>query len=66
GAGMAITPVAFLVVRESGVRMIQLADTSNHVDRAIGMLPEMVDKITALFKKGNPDNTSDIGVSPEV
>ena len=66
GAGMSIVPVAFLVVRESGVRMIQLADTSNHVDRAIGMMPEMVDKITALFQKKNPDNTSDIGVSPEV
>lgn len=51
GAGMTITPVAFLVVRGDSVRMIQLADTSNHVDRAIGLLPEMVDKITALFKK---------------
>ena len=29
--------------------MLQLADTSNSVDRAIGMLPDMVDKITALF-----------------
>ena len=48
---MSIVPVAFLVVREGNVRMIQLADTSNSVDRAIGMMPEMVDKITELFKK---------------
>ena len=33
--------------------MIQLADTSNSVDRAIGMLPELVDKIADLFKKDN-------------
>ena len=50
-AGVSIVPVAFLVVREGNVRMIQLADTSNSVDRAIGMMPEMVDKITELFKK---------------
>ena len=49
GAGVSIQPVAFLVVKDGSVRMLQLADTSNSVDRAIGMLPDMVDKITALF-----------------
>ena len=51
GAGVSIQPVAFLVVKDGSVRMLQLADTSNSVDRAIGMLPDMVDKITALFNK---------------
>ena len=51
GAGVSISPIAFLVVRGNSVRMLQLADTSNSVDRAIGMMPEMVDKITELFKK---------------
>ena len=37
--------------------MIQLADTSNSVDRAIGMMPEMVDKITDLFKKDKKEKT---------
>ncbi len=55
GAGVSVTPVAFLVVHEGNVRMIQLADTSNHVDRAIGMMPEMVDKITGLFQKDKGD-----------
>ena len=39
GAGVSIQPVAFLVVKDGSVRMLQLADTSNSVDRAIGMLP---------------------------
>ena len=39
GAGVSVTPVAFLVVQGSNVRMIQLADTSRPVDRAIGMMP---------------------------
>lgn len=64
GAGISVTPVAFLIVRGENVRMIQLADTSNHVDRAIGMLPEMVDKITALFQKNSEkadDKTVNLG-----
>ena len=54
GAGVSISPIAFLVVRGNSVRMLQLADTSNSVDRAIGMLPDVVDKITELFKKDEP------------
>lgn len=51
GAGVTIAPIAFLVVRDGNVRLLQLSDTSNSVDRAIGMMPEMVDKVSALFKK---------------
>ena len=54
GAGVSVTPVAFLVVKDGNVRMMQLADTANTVDRAIGMLPDVVDKITELFKKDEP------------
>ena len=51
GAGVSISPIAFLVVRGNSVRMLQLADTSNSVDRAIGMIPEMVDNGADLFGK---------------
>ncbi len=52
GAGVTIAPVAFLVVQSGGnVRLIQLTDTSNNIDRALSLLPEMMDKITALVKK---------------
>lgn len=52
GAGVTIAPVAFLVIQPgAGVRLIQLSDTSNNIDRALGLMPEMMDKITALVKK---------------
>lgn len=51
GAGVSISPIAFLVVRGNTVRMLQLADTSNSIDRAIGMMPDMVDKVADLFGK---------------
>ena len=56
GAGVSISPIAFLVVRGNSVRMLQLADTSNSVDRAIGMMPEMVDKVADLFGKSKKDD----------
>ena len=50
GAGVNIQPVAFLVVKDGCVRTIQLSDGSNTVDRALTMLPELVDKVSALLK----------------
>lgn len=52
GAGVTISPVAFLVVQPGGnVRLMQLTDTSNNIDRALSLMPEMMDKITTLLKK---------------
>ena len=51
GAGVNIQPVAFLVVKDGCVRTIQLVDGSNTIDRALTMLPELVDKVSALLKK---------------
>ena len=51
GAGVNIQPVAFLVVKDGCVRTIQLSDGSNTIDRALTMLPELVDQVSALLKK---------------
>ena len=51
GAGVNIQPVAFLVMKDGCVRTIQLSDGSNTIDRALTMLPELVDKVSALLKK---------------
>ena len=51
GAGVNIQPVAFLVIKDGCVRTIQLSDTSNTVDRALTMQPELVDKIASMVKK---------------
>ena len=47
--------VAFLVVKDGNVRTIQLADPNNSLERAITMLPELVDKLAALLKKEKPE-----------
>ena len=57
GAGVNIQPVAFLVVKDGCVRTIQLSDGSNTIDRALTMLPELVDKVSALLKKEEKQGT---------
>lgn len=49
GAGVSIRPVAFLVIKEGMVRTIQLSDPSNSIDRALTMLPELVDRLMTLI-----------------
>ena len=40
------------------VRTIQLSDGSNTIDRALTMLPELVDKVSALLKKEEKQGTA--------
>lgn len=51
GAGVTVAPVAFLVVQNGNVRTIQLSGENNAMERAITMVPELVDKISELIKK---------------
>ena len=56
GAGITISPVAFLVVNTGSVTVRYLNAAEGSVERAIGMIPDVVDKatevITKLVKKG--------------
>ena len=54
-SGGTIQPVAFLVIKDGCVRTIQLSDSSNSIDRALTMLPELVEKVSALVKDKQAD-----------
>ena len=51
GAGVSISPVAFLVVYQGKVELVPLEKFDGAADRVVGMVPEIMDKITSLFKK---------------
>lgn len=51
GAGVSIQPVAFLVVNNGNVKMLNM-EFDGAVDRVISMVPDFVDKVGELFKKG--------------
>ena len=51
GAGVTITPVAFLVVRGDNVRMLPVAEpASTSVDRLIEQLPDLIDKLQSFVE----------------
>ena len=51
GAGITVTPKAFLVVENGNVRLLQLAKDGESIDRLCNMIPDAVTQITSLFKK---------------
>lgn len=51
GAGVSIVPVAFIVVKGSEVKMLQIYKDESSANKAIGVLPDLFDKISSLFKK---------------
>ena len=58
GAGITISPVAFLVVNNGNVSIKYLNASEGSVERAIGMIPDVVDKATEVITKlKTKDNT---------
>ncbi len=48
GAGVKVTPVAFLIIKEGSVRMLPVAaPASTTADRVVEMIPDTLDKIAA-------------------
>ena len=60
GAGVKITPVAFLVVKEGTVRVLPVAvPAASTMDRLVEMVPDAVDKVTAFFAKRAEEKSQD-------
>ena len=50
GAGVKVTPIAFLVIKEGNVRMIPVAIPANTTaDRLVEMVPDTLDKIVSFI-----------------
>jgi sporulation protein YtfJ len=50
GGGISIVPIAFLVIKNGEVKIMQLSTADNTAEKAINMVPEVIDKISDLFK----------------
>lgn len=51
GAGINITPVAFIVIHEGNVQVIPIVSKPDSGDKIVNLVPELFDKITAFFRK---------------
>ena len=57
GAGVKVTPVAFLIVKDGNVRMIPVATPANTpADRLVEMVPDTLDKIAAFVDSRTAKN----------
>ena len=50
GAGVKVTPVAFLVVKDGNVHIMTIAEPANATaDRIVEMVPDTLDRISAFL-----------------
>ena len=56
GAGVTITPVAFLVVSDGEVTLKHITAYDNAAERVVNLVPEMFDKVTGLVNKAKKDS----------
>lgn len=66
GAGITVTPVAFLVVNDDIVTIKTISNTDNPVEKAISAVPEVVNTVSSLVNKfTKKDDEATDGVSAE-
>ncbi|MCI9111222.1 MAG: sporulation protein YtfJ [Eubacterium sp.] len=59
GGGITISPVAFIVIQNDKVRMMQIDNYTSSADRAIAMIPELVDQVSKLLSSKNEENKAE-------
>lgn len=55
GGGVSISPIAFLVIRDKSVRLIQIADKNNIPERIANIVPDVIDTVSSLVMKKDKD-----------
>lgn len=50
GAGVTINPVAFLVINNDDVKLLQVESFSSALDRIIAMVPDIADRVSNMIK----------------
>lgn len=66
GAGVSIVPIAFIAVSNGNVKLLNIQETKlGAAEKAINMAPELIDKITGLFKKDNAVDSKETIISEE-
>ncbi len=58
GAGLKVTPVAFLIVKEGSVRMLPVAAPANTTtDRIVEMVPDTLERIVSFIDSHSKEKT---------
>lgn len=60
GAGVTMEPVAFLVIKNDSVRVMQINAHPGTVDKIVDSFPDMVDKVSGLVKNKKDDTIPNV------
>ncbi|MBM7620593.1 sporulation protein YtfJ [Bacillus tianshenii] len=55
GGGVSITPIAFLIVSSSGVKMLHLDESTHLYERILDLAPQAVEKVQQMMKNNKKD-----------
>jgi sporulation protein YtfJ len=61
GAGISITPIAFLVVTSGNVKLLHISENNNTLDKLMALVPDLFEKMGSFFKSMEDEKT----VNPE-
>ena len=59
GAGVTINPIAFIAVSNGEAKLLNIESFQDSQDRAVAMVPDLIDKIVGLFKKDKKENSKE-------
>ncbi|WP_042345345.1 GerW family sporulation protein [Bacillus massiliigorillae] len=58
GGGVSITPIAFLIVNSSGVKMLHLDENTHLLDKILDLAPAAIEKIQGMMSKKDSQSQS--------
>lgn len=56
GGGVSITPIAFLIVNSSGVKMLHLDENTHLLEKILDLAPAAVEKVQSMLAKKESDS----------
>ncbi len=65
GAGITITPVAFVVINNGNVTIKSVPSGDNTAEKIVGIVPEVVDTVSGLINKNKEAKAAETAVTAE-
>jgi sporulation protein YtfJ len=59
GGGVSITPVAFLIVSEQGIKMVHLDQNTHLYEKMIDFAPQVIEKVQQIIKESGGSKQAD-------
>lgn len=66
GGGVSITPIAFLIVGSSGVRMLHLDENTHLLEQLVESVPQAIERIQDMFKKDEKKERRDKNLQDDI